>query len=80
VSDDNKKFFEACRTMFLSDGWKAFQEEIQVGIQSINVASIESTNDFWKAKGRLETLAQIAGWQSAVLAAEEAAEEDEANA
>jgi len=73
---DDQKFFEACRTMFISDGWKAFQQEIAIAAQSISLAGIESADDFWKQKGRLEAFTQIAGWESAVLAAEEQAEED----
>lgn len=64
--------------MFLTDGWKAFQEELQVALQSINVGAIEGSNEFWKAKGRWETLSQILGWENAVKAAEEQAEEDNA--
>lgn len=73
---NDQQFFDACRTMFISDGWKAFQQEIALAAQSISLAGIESSDDFWKQKGRLEAFSQIAGWEGAVLAAEEQAEED----
>jgi len=72
----DQKFFDDCRTMFLTDGWKAFQEELQIAIQSIHVGAIENSDEFWKAKGRWEALSQILGWESAVKMAEEQAEED----
>ena len=74
MNEQDQKFFDACRTMFMSDGWKAFQQEIATAAQSINVSSLESAEDFWKAKGRMEILLQIAGWENAVLMAEEQAD------
>lgn len=73
---EDQKFFEACREMFMSDGWKAFQQEIVNGIAAIRIEACESADDFWMAKGRLQILHQIAGWESAVLAAEAQASED----
>lgn len=75
----DQKFFEDCRSMFMMDGWKAFQDELMIAIQSIQVGAIESSDEFWKAKGRWEALSQIIGWESAVKAAEEQAEEDDAS-
>lgn len=74
----DQKFFEDCRTMFLTDGWKAFQQELAVALQSIQVGAIDSSDEFWKAKGRWEALSQVLGWENAVKAAEEQAEEDDA--
>ena len=47
-----------------------------MGLNSVHVASLESAEDFWKAKGRVEALSQIAGWEDAVLAAEAQQEAD----
>lgn len=77
MSSEDKKFFEDCRSMFITDGWKHFQKEINVALQSMNLCGIDSSNEFWKAKGRWEALLQIAGWENAVLAAEQQAEEPE---
>ncbi len=70
------KFFDDCRELFLTDGWKAFKDEVIVGLNSVHVASLESADDFWKAKGRVEALSQIVGWEDAVLAAEAQQEAD----
>ena len=77
MSSEDQKFFEDCRSLFLTDGWKHFQKEIGVAIQSLNLGAIDSSNEFCKAKGRFEALLQIAGWENAVLAAEQQAEEPE---
>ena len=80
MSSEDQKFFEDCRSLFLTEGWKHFQIEIGVAIQSLNLGAIDSSNEFWKAKGRFEALLQIAGWENAVLAAEQQAEEPEEDA
>ena len=69
--NDDQKFFEDCRTMFITDGWKHFQQEVQTRIQSLNLGALNTAEEFWKAKGRWEALLQIAGWENAVLAAEQ---------
>ena len=73
--NDDQKFFEDCRTMFITDGWKHFQQEVQTGIQSLNLGALNTAEEFWKAKGRWEALLQIAGWENAVLAAEQQTDE-----
>ena len=80
MSSEDQKFFEDCRSMFITDGWKHFQKEVQLGIETLNLGSVNTSEEFWKAKGRWETLLQIAGWENAVLAAEQQAEEPEEDA
>jgi hypothetical protein len=76
MSPEDYKFFDNCRTMFMTDGWRIFQEEIIVAANSINIAGLNTAEDFWKAKGKLEILAQVSNWEAAVLAAEEQQEQD----
>jgi hypothetical protein len=76
MSPEDYRFFDDCRTMFMTDGWRIFQEELGLAIDSINIAQLESTESFWKAKGRLEALTQLANWEDAILAAEEDAEHE----
>lgn len=64
--------------MFLTEGWKQFTAEIDEAIKAINVASIESADEFWKQKGRLQILSQIAGYENMTLAAEAMEEADNA--
>jgi len=76
MSPEDYRFFDDCRTMFMTDGWRIFQEELGLTIDSINIAQLDSTEAFWKAKGRLEALTQLANWEAAILAAEEEAEHE----
>lgn len=77
MSSEDQRFFDDCRSLFLTDGWKHFQNEINVALQSLNLGAINSSEEFWKAKGKFETLLQIAGWENAVLAAEQQSEDSE---
>jgi len=77
MSSEDQRFFDDCRSLFLTDGWKHFQNEISVALQSLNLGAINSSEEFWKAKGKFETLLQVAGWENAVLAAEQQSEDSE---
>ena len=77
MNSEDQRFFDDCRSLFLPDGWKHFQNEINVALQSLNLGAINSSEEFWKAKGKFETLLQVAGWENAVLAAEQQSEDSE---
>jgi hypothetical protein len=77
MNSEDQRFFDDCRSLFLTDGWKHFQNEINVALQSLNLGAINSSEEFWKAKGKFETLLQVAGWENAVLAAEQQSEDSE---
>ena len=76
MTEEDEKFFEACRELFMTDGWQHFQQEIATGIATCRIEGCESAEDFWQAKGRLQILHQVAGWETAVKAAEESHEAD----
>jgi hypothetical protein len=71
MTSEDQKFFEDARTMFLTDGWQNFVKELEIAIESIQVDSLTSADEFWQAKGRLAVLRQLAGYENAVRAAEE---------
>lgn len=63
-------YFDNARTMFMTDGWATFQEEIDEAIKGCTLDSCSTSEEFWQARGRLFALRQLAGYESAVLAAE----------
>ena len=70
------RYFDDAREMFLTDGWKTFQQEINEAISLCTLDSASTTEELWQARGRLLTLRQLAGYENAMLAAEEQADED----
>lgn len=77
MTEEDKKFFDNCRELFMCDGWADFQKEVQTVIDTIDIGSIPSSDEFWRCKGKLEILRLIANWETSVKAAEAMAEEDE---
>ena len=63
-------YFDDARTMFLTDGWKTFQDELDEAIKTCTLDACNSTEEFWQMRGRLTTLRQLAGYENAVIAAE----------
>lgn len=72
------KYFEDARTMFLTDGWKAFMEEIDEACNACTLDACHTTEQFWEMRGRLAALRQMAGYENSVYAAEQMQEEDDA--
>jgi hypothetical protein len=64
-------YFEDARTMFLTEGWRTFQEEIEEAISVLTLEHCDSAEEFWQARGRLSALRQFGGYENSILAAEE---------
>ena len=75
MTEEDKKFFEDARDLFLTTGWANFKAELEVAINQIHVANCEDEKAFWMAKGRFEILSQLIGYENAVAAAEASNEE-----
>ena len=69
-------YFEDAREMFMTAGWKTFQEELDEAITLCTLDAANTTEEMWQMRGRLLTLRQLAGYESAMLAAEAQGEED----
>ena len=73
------KYFENARGMFLTEGWKTFQDELDEAINACTLDSCNTTEEFWQMRGRLVTLRQLAGYENALLVAEAQQEADHAS-
>lgn len=62
--------------MFMTAGWKTFQQELDEAINLCTLESADTTEGLWQMRGRLLTLRQMAGYETAMLAAEAQGEED----
>lgn len=77
---DQEKYFEAAREMFLTEGWQNFMKEVEAAIMNARIENVKDETEFWKAKGELESLYKIAGYESMLKQAEAQAEEDNESA
>lgn len=76
--NEQEKIFDAARELFNTEGWANFINDIVNNIQSIRVENIDDEKGFWIAKGQLNVLHSIAGYENMIRAAEEQADEDDA--
>jgi hypothetical protein len=75
--NEQEKIFDAARELFNTEGWQNFVSDIQNNIASIRVENIDDEKGFWIAKGQLNVLHSIAGYENMMKAAEEQEEEDD---
>jgi hypothetical protein len=75
--NEQEKIFDAARELFNTEGWANFVNDIQNNIAAIRVENIDDEKGFWIAKGQLNVLHSITGYENMMRAAEESADEDE---
>ena len=75
-----EKYYDAARELFNTEGWKNFTNDLENNVASIRVENIDDDKGFWIAKGQLNVLHSILGYENMLRAAEESAEEDDAEA
>ena len=57
MTKEHEDFFNAAQDMFQMDGWKNFLLDVEaIAVQVTNMDTLESAEDLWKAKGKLEAL------------------------
>jgi hypothetical protein len=71
-------YFDDAREMFMTAGWKTFNEELEEALATCTLDSCNSTEEFWQMRGRLITLRQLAGYENSLMASEAQQEEDDA--
>jgi hypothetical protein len=79
MTEEDKKFFEDARSMFLTPGWEAFKADIQQAYESIDYDNCDSSNKFWTHKGARNALSFVLYYEEATLANEAQQEEDNAS-
>ena len=78
--NEQEKYYDAARELFNTEGWKNFIRDLENNVANIRVENIDDEKGFWIAKGQLNVLHSILGYENMLRAAEESAEEDDAEA
>lgn len=76
MSPEEQKIFDDAREMFLTDGWKQLQEDLQTNLDSLTVESLNSEKEFWIAKGQINVLRLVLGYENMMLAAEQEVDDE----
>jgi len=78
VTTDLEKFFEDYRSLFRSDGWKLFTEELQVTLQAVDsVVAAKDEQDLYFRKGQLAVINNILNLENQIEVAADQAEQDD---
>jgi len=76
--NEQEKYYDTARELFNTEGWQNFIKDLENNVASIRVENIDDDKGFWIAKGQLNVLHSILGYENMLRAAEETAEEDDA--
>lgn len=67
-----KEYYESLLSLFTTDGWKQFQEDMTNSYDNLkDIQSINTAEEFWLRKGQVSILSFIAGYEDAARAAYE---------
>ena len=67
MTPEQEKFYNKAQDMFRTEGWKNFQDDIKNIFEvSVNLDNLSTTEDLWKAKGRVDILRYVANYNAMV--------------
>jgi hypothetical protein len=66
MTPELEKYYNDYADLFMSDGWKAFQEDIQAAQETINIMSLEDAKSLHIAQGKLDVFYRLLNWQAAI--------------
>lgn len=66
MAPELQKYYENYADLFLTDGWKQFQEDIQAAALTINIMSLKDAKDLHISQGKLDVFQRLLNWQNSI--------------
>ena len=66
MTPDLQKYYEDYADLFLTDGWKQFQEDIEAAALTINIMSMQDAKDLHISQGKLDVFQRLLNWQNSI--------------
>tara|TARA_R110000782_G_scaffold113803_1_gene203985 strand:+ start:605 stop:865 length:261 start_codon:yes stop_codon:yes gene_type:complete len=66
MAPELQKYYEDYADLFLTDGWKQFQEDIQAAALTINIMSLKDAKDLHVSQGKLDVFQRLLNWQNSI--------------
>ena len=66
MTPDLQKYYEDYADLFLTDGWKQFQEDIEAAALTINIMSMQDAKDLHLSQGKLDVFQRLLNWQNSI--------------
>ena len=66
MTPELRKYYEDYADLFMTDGWKQFQEDIQAAAFTINIMSLNDAKDLHISQGKLDVFQRLLNWQNSI--------------
>jgi hypothetical protein len=66
MTPELQKYYEDYADLFMTDGWKQFQEDIQSAALTINIMSLKDAKDLHISQGKLDVFQRLLNWQNSI--------------
>tara|TARA_R110002096_G_scaffold116714_6_gene252887 strand:+ start:68 stop:334 length:267 start_codon:yes stop_codon:yes gene_type:complete len=74
-----EKYYNNYLDLFMTEGWKQFEEDTNNVIKSINLLSLENAKALHLAQGQMEILNWVLDWKNSVKNSYESLQEETIN-
>lgn len=66
MTPELQKYYEDYADLFMTDGWKTFQEDIQAAALTINIMAMKDAKDLHISQGKLDVFQRLLNWQNSI--------------
>lgn len=66
MAPELQKYYEDYMDLFVTEGWKAFQEDLKAASESIDILSLEDAKQLHIAQGKLDVFLRLQNWETAI--------------
>lgn len=66
MTPELRKYYEDYADLFMTDGWKTFQEDILAAASTINIMALNDAKDLHISQGKLDVFQRLINWQNSI--------------
>lgn len=66
MTPELQKYYEDYADLFMTDGWKTFQEDILAAASTINIMALNDAKDLHISQGKLDVFQRLLNWQNSI--------------
>ena len=66
MTPELQKYYEDYADLFMTDGWKTFQQDIIAAASTINIMALKDAKDLHISQGQLDVFQRLINWQNSI--------------
>ena len=66
MTPELRKYYEDYADLFMTDGWKTFQQDIVAAASTINIMALKDARDLHISQGKLDVFQRLINWQNSI--------------